>query len=272
MNKLLCLQRTPNIYTPILLCPDFDIIYILCHLPVNSRDDYKRVVINNFHAGNKIEIDLLVTGESELYSIKNTPGIIKPDIGGKVTIISNDGDNTRWQLSFDYQGKNRQIIWLVVDKDNEWPIELQNINYIVGPFSTLTRQYRQMEENDVIDPNNIVPNKEAGFREDAGIFYNDVHRIDILRRMVFDRCTRPVKWYDNTYGKTCELKNYIHINDGNGMYYANLKQPKGFMIGDTFVSTKPRELGRLRLTKIHFVIIKFFTGDWYNADSFCHCQ
>lgn len=244
MNVLYLTDDKINIYTPILLYPEFEKIFILY-----TPGDY---AINK----NQI-IKLLTDGRGFIHD--NIGRINTPHIGGKADIRYVSGDNYRWEIIFEYQGKMRSVVCFHDFRHEEWPDEIQSINCIVGRFGELRASYdlifksklREIYDSDEIE--NIL-----------------LENTQILRQMVCERSSLPLKWFDTSNDEN--LPHSLIIEDGEKKSI-DLSMSK-IVITSNGASKKRIADNYLTINGrfIYYVVIKEFGFDWFNYESDSHCS
>lgn len=130
--NILYLGMANDIMSPLLLVPDFDILYVIDKFDFHFSSDRK-----TFKRQKQDIKDVLIEGSDktsfwkifheEDSHIRCTHYLETPS-----TIIDESDDGTVWRLKFNYNDKIRELVFYHHrDFLIEWPIEIQNISHIM---------------------------------------------------------------------------------------------------------------------------------------------
>ena len=274
MINILCdVEASFDIIKPILICPDFDTIFILNDYQTSRFDEtfdgYKTNIIRILSNGQTFnKLDRLVYG----------PAFTK-SIGGVSEILYDIDYDERWELVFKFQGKIRRIIHYSTTSSQIWPEEINNIRYIIGySWDDIIQSYRIYDFDDpilnTIDASLQRPYPNNGIQPNSKIRVDDEEQTRHHRTMIQTRTTLPFKWFQTGMNKTGmnndeKFPNTIIIEDGIDDTDTHLIQIRnGVFIQNGQMITYPQLPKRTSGISVQrYVIISSFEGCWYSYNS-----
>lgn len=169
MSRVLYLGMANDIMSPLLLVPDFDIVYVICKLDRAFAKD-------KTWEGQKEDIkQILESGNNEcsfsrgvyLKYDEDTPVYY---LEGASKIIKESDDGYCWRLDFIYDRKPRELVYYHHREFiAEWPKEIYQIDHVMSMGATFP--FREM----------------------------------ILQEMIFSRCTYAANYYDGDHSSCYEI-------------------------------------------------------------------
>ena len=271
MTNILYIGMADDIISPLLLCPDFDTLFVM------DVFDEAYSVDGTFESQKKLITDALVSGYTKTFARDKTPNQILHHsvyIGGKATIVSNDDkDDKIWTLKFEWKGKIRTLIRYEMNAcQNVWPVEITNISHIITigalDWDYVARYYVH------VDPVKVNVNTDPDIEPDPyrdGLYQKYMSEFTLqFRSMIETRTKLPFKWTQLEFISE-KMQTYSMLQNGRGThaminYCKNsiIEKSKGFLCinentCNTDISRGWEHIGQ--------VVIKSFEGDWYTKYS-----
>lgn len=277
MSNILYIGMADDIVSPLLLCPDFDTLFVIDGFDDAYSED------GTFEGQKKYIVDSLIAGHSKYRMRSDGCDILyHPIYIGKATIVSNIDTNIIrdnkvvsgiWTLKFEWNGKIRTLIRYEMNACQEiWPVEITNINHIITigsiNWDDVVQYYCRVniDRNDFdgTDPDvEQDPNRE-------GIYQKYIPDLtEQFRSMIRNRTVLPFKWTQLAFTNT-SLPSTM-LRNGRGTY-AMIKynsQSVEMNISDLLLMNEnalDSNIGH-GWEKIATITIDSFEGDWYTKYS-----
>jgi len=226
MTNILYIGMADDIISPLLLCPDFDTLFVIDIFNGYSED-------GTFENQKKLIIDTLINGYTKMIPCECDPKILyySKYIGGMATVISNtdtniidtentdDGENLVeggvWTLKFEWNGKIRTMIRYEMNMNKSiWPTEIVNISHIITigciDWNSVVKNYIHTGR-DNSNPNSEPDPDRPGYYQ----IYSPKLTLQ-FRSMIETRTILPFKWTQTRHDDS--LMNIRFIENGRGKY------------------------------------------------------
>jgi len=145
MSRVLYLGMANDIFSPLLLVPDFDVVYVICKFDSafaknetwqGQKEDIKQVLeLGSSDRSFNRWVNLQYNEDTPIYYLEGA---------SEITEESDDGDC--WRLDFIYNGKSRKLVYFHHREFiAEWPKEIYQIDHVMSmsaefPFKKMILQ------------------------------------------------------------------------------------------------------------------------------------
>lgn len=259
LNNVLYLGMGDDIITPLLLQPDFDVLYVIDIFVGNNS-------IKTFEQMQQKIVDTLTTGITleETYQSQ--------EIGGKAIIISKEQSYKKWVLTFDFNGKIRKLIRYEGDFYDTWPVEITEINHIIAinsaNFDDLEGVYDRISPED----KDSIPGVEEDPEHPGMYQILNVKKTETFRKMVTERTvTKPFTWTGlSVTHKMFPKHTYVCNGRGDSVLISNQMDEMVFYMKSDGINEKIATYERYGysirygVTEIAKVTIRSKKDNWYN--------